>query len=55
MLSQIDLEILYDAEDETEIVIRVLSFGPLIKVVGPQSFAALITERLKMQKSCGLF
>ena len=49
------LEILYDAEDETEIVIRVLSFGPLVKVVAPQSFAALITERLKMQKSFGLF
>lgn len=49
------LEILYDAEDETELVIRVLSFGPLVKVVEPQSFAALVIERLKMQKSCKLF
>ena len=45
----------YEKDDETEIVIRVLSFGPLVKVVSPQSFVELIKKRLKMQKSCGLF
>ncbi|MCQ2385849.1 MAG: WYL domain-containing protein [Clostridia bacterium] len=45
----------YEKDDETEMVIRVLSFGPLVKAVSPQSFAELIKARLKMQKSCGLF
>lgn len=42
----------YDKEDETEIVIRILSFGPMIKVVAPQHFIELIKQRLKDQKSC---
>ncbi|MBQ7671222.1 MAG: WYL domain-containing protein [Clostridia bacterium] len=44
----------YDKYDETEIVIRILSFGPMIKVISPDSFTELIKERLKKQKSCGL-
>lgn len=44
----------YDQPDETEMVIRVLSFGPLIKVTEPQPFVNLIKDRLTMQKSCGL-
>ena len=28
-------------------VIRILSFGPLLKVTGPDSFAALIRERIE--------
>ena len=28
----------YEAEDEIDIIIRVLSFGPNLKVVGPKSF-----------------
>ncbi len=44
----------YDKEDETEIVIRVLSFGPFVKVSEPESFKNLIKERLRRQKSCGL-
>ncbi len=42
----------YDKEDETELVIRILSFGPLIKVLEPQHFIDLIKERLRNQKSC---
>ena len=42
----------YEKEDETELVIRVLSFGPMIKVTAPQSFAELIKQRLIAQKSC---
>ncbi len=46
--------IAYDMDDETEILIRVLSFGPFVKVIEPISFINQITGRLKMQKSCGL-
>lgn len=44
----------YDKDDETELVIRVLSFGPMIKVTGPPHFEDLIKERLIRQKNCGL-
>jgi len=43
----------YDGQDETEMVIRILSFGPVIKVISPRSFVDHIKERLLMQKSCG--
>ena len=46
------VKITYDKADETELVIRVLSFGPVIKVTSPQSFVYLIKERLNKQKSC---
>lgn len=48
------VEILYDKSDETEMVIRVLSFGPMVKAVEPESFVNLIRDRLKRQKSCEL-
>ena len=44
--------IFYEKEDETELVIRVLAFGPMIRVTGPDSFLACIRQRLKNQKSC---
>lgn len=44
----------YDRDDETEMLIRVLSFGPLIKVISPDSFTELIRERLDKQRSCGI-
>lgn len=44
----------YDKEDETEMVIRLLSFGPMVKVVEPETFVDLIKQRLYEQKSCGL-
>ncbi|MCI8307888.1 MAG: WYL domain-containing protein [Lachnospiraceae bacterium] len=43
----------YDKDDETELVIRILSFGPMVKVVAPVHFINLIKERLIRQKSCG--
>lgn len=48
------LHLKYYESDETEMVIRVLSFGPCIRVLEPQSFVDLIKERLTAQKSCGL-
>ena len=43
------ITISYDVSDRTELVIRVLSFGPMIKVTEPQSFVELIKERLRRQ------
>lgn len=40
------ITIRYDKEDETEMVIRVLSFGPMIKVIAPTHFIHLIKQRL---------
>ena len=39
----------YRREDETELLIKIISFGPLMKVVEPDSFAALIRERIERQ------
>lgn len=44
----------YDRDDETELVIRILSFGPKNKVIEPEAFINLIKDRLKRQKSCEL-
>ena len=48
------VRIRYDYNDEPEIVIRVLSFGPLVKVVEPQRFVDRIRDKLLQQKICGL-
>lgn len=48
------IKINYQRDDETEMVIRILSFGPFIKVTEPESFKGLIKKRLEMQKSCEL-
>ncbi len=51
--NQYRIKVTYDKDDETELLIRVLSFGPMIKVTSPDSFINLIKERLIKQKSCG--
>ena len=43
------LTINYDSFDETELVIRVLSFGPMVKVLEPDGFRNLIQERISKQ------
>ena len=48
------VRITYEKEDETEILIRVLSFGPMVKVTGPEPFIELIKERLINQIRCEL-
>ena len=45
------LRLKYYENDETEIVIRVLSFGPYVKVLEPEGFVNLIKERLISQKA----
>ena len=49
------VRIRYDRNDESEMVIRVLSFGPMIEVTEPEYFRELIKAKLIKQKSCGLF
>ena len=39
----------YRQGDETEILIRVLSFGPVLKVIEPESIVAQLRERLTKQ------
>jgi len=41
--------IYYDKKDETELLIRILSFGPVIRVLGPVGFLGLVKERVKRQ------
>ena len=48
------VKIKYAHDDESEMVIRILSFGPMIEVLEPDSFRELLIERLKKQLSCGL-
>ena len=43
-----------DHDDEPEMVIRVLSFGPTVEVLESESFKKLIIAKLKSQKSCEL-
>ena len=40
----------YDTSDETEMLIRILSFGPVIRVTEPQHFAELLRERIERQR-----
>jgi len=39
----------YKRDDETEILIRILSFGPVLKVLSPDSMVRQISERLERQ------
>ena len=39
----------YRQEDETELLIKIISFGHQVKVVEPDSFASLIRERIERQ------
>ena len=41
--------IYYDLADETELLIDILSFGPVVRVLGPSSFVRQIRKRVKRQ------
>ena len=41
----------YDPQDETELLIRILSFGPMIRVTAPDGFITLIKERILKQQN----
>ena len=44
----------YRKEDETELLIRIISFGPLLRVIEPDSFAGLVRERIERQLQYGI-
>ncbi|MCI7812195.1 MAG: WYL domain-containing protein [Lachnospiraceae bacterium] len=44
------VKVVYDASDDTEMLIRILSFGPMVKVVEPDDFIVKIRERLQKQR-----
>ena len=48
------LKIKYAHDDESEMVIRILSFGPMVEVLEPEPFRKLVVEKLEKQLSCGL-
>ena len=48
------VKIKYAHDDEREMVIRILSFGPMVEVIGSESFKKLVIEKLKKQLNCGL-
>ena len=50
-VKQYRMTLTYDADDETELIIRVLSFGPMVKAVAPERFIEKIRERLRRQKN----
>lgn len=43
------VKIWYDRQDETELLIRLLSFGPTIKILDPESFRRQAVQRVKRQ------
>ena len=43
------IKLRYDKEDETELLIRVLSFGPVLEVRAPAEFIALVKGRVDWQ------
>ncbi|MCQ2482593.1 MAG: WYL domain-containing protein [Clostridia bacterium] len=53
--NEYEVTIEYDDGDETEVLIQLLSFGPLIKVTAPESFVDMIKNRLRKQLETGMF
>ena len=45
------VQLWYERQDETEILIRILSFGPMLRVTAPNSFISLIKNRISMQQN----
>ena len=48
------VKIKFAHDDEPEMVIRILSFGPMVEVLGSESFKKSVIEKLKKQLNCGL-
>ena len=46
------VHIKYDHADEMEMVIRILSFGPLVEVIEPEPFIELMRNKLQRQFNC---
>ena len=44
------IKLRYDRADETELLIRILSFGPVLEVRSPQAFVDLVRQRISRQQ-----
>lgn len=49
------VKVYYKKNDASELVIRVLSFGPLVKVTEPEEFVELVKDKLRQQMETDLF
>lgn len=45
------LTLRYDRDDETELLIRILSFGPMVKITAPERLVQQMRARLQKQKN----
>ena len=45
----------YNVQDETEMVIRILSFGPVIRVLEPARFIEQLRDRIERQRRLSAF
>lgn len=45
----ITVKLYYDIQDETELLIRLLSFGPVLEIIGPENFRKKAAERVRRQ------
>lgn len=43
------VELYYPTDDETELLVRLLAFGPIIEIKGPEHLRSKAAERIKMQ------
>ncbi len=43
------VQLWYDTQDETEVLIRLLGFGPVLEILGPPAFRAQAAERVERQ------
>ena len=46
---QYNVELWYDQQDETELLIQLLSFGPVIEILGPEHLREQAKQRIKRQ------
>lgn len=47
-----EIKLRYDKDDETELLIRILSFGPILEVTAPAELRQLIRQRIQKQFVC---
>ena len=49
-----ELTVDYDKSDESEVVIKILMFGPNMKVLEPIDVSYEVNQRIKKQKELGI-
>jgi len=44
----------YEIADETDLLIQLLSFGPVLRILGPEDFLRQVRQRVRRQQAAGL-